>query len=190
MKKLLIAGVLAAGLAGPAYAAWQDYQYPELNFYVTFPAEPKQDAITYTAPDGSQLAGVQYSVEMDSNIYRIKIVDFSKNEVSRTDVIKQAVDHFRAMGEVQEDIYARISSDFGRNLHILMKDGTVDYLSIYFANNRKLYIIEGVKLPASKNAYALRFKESISFITPPGAGRGGGGGAGGRGGRGGAPAEP
>ncbi len=175
MRKLLFLGVLAAGLASPALAAWQDYQYPDLAFYVTFPAEPKKQDITYTAPDGSKLAGVQYSVEQDSNIYRIQVVDFSNNTIPRTAIVKQAVDHFRALGSVEEDIYARISSDFGRNLNIKLKEGGNDYLSVYFANERKLYIIEGVKLPGSQNAYALRFKELISFITPPGQGRGGAG---------------
>lgn len=195
VRNVMVLGVTIATLAGTtaAMAAWQDYTYADQAFLVTFPADPVVETGTYKAPDGSSLSDKTYTVNQNKILLRATVVDFSSTSTKKADVIRAAVSDYLKKGKLIEDTFARIGSDFGRNLNIMAKDGTHYVSSIYFANGRKLYLIDGVTLPggdAGSNA-PTRFRESLSFVADPaaapaaGAGRGAGGAGGGRGGRGG-----
>jgi len=182
-------------IAAPAFAAWQDYTYPELGFLVTFPAEPKIETGTYRAADGSMLPDRVFTVEQDGLVFRITVVDCSSTTTKKADVIKAAVNDYLKRGELVEDTFARIDTEFGRNLNIAGKDGSRTVASVFFTAARRLYLIEGDTLPGSKDPQSglpTRFRESLSFLnannngTAPGGGRGGRG----RGGRGGAAPAP
>ena len=183
-------------IATPAFAAWQDYTYPELGFLVTFPADPKTETGTYRGPDGTTLPSKIFTVEQDGFRFQITVVDFSSTTATMAGVIKAAVNDYLKRGELVEDTFARIGSEWGRNLNIAGKDGGRTVASVYFTTARKLYLIEGDTLPGSKDPESglpTRFRESLSFVNAnndaaPG-GRGGGG-RGGRGGRGGAAPAP
>ena len=113
-------------IAAPAFAAWQDYSYPELGFLVTFPAEPKVETGTYRAADGSMLPDRVFTVEQDGLVFRITVVDCSSTTTKKADVIKAAVNDYLKRGELVEDTFARIDNEFGRNLNIAGKVAELD----------------------------------------------------------------
>ena len=187
MRRLVILSALVAMFAGPAIAqaGWQDYTYADAGFLASFPAEPKMTTATYKGANGTSVPEKIYSVTQDSRVYSVSVADFAGTPMTQTDAIKYAVEAYRAQGRVIEDQYARIGTDFGRNLNIAGKDKSHTVVAIFFSKN-KLYQIAGVSLPADKDPQSnapARFKESLSFVGDTPAGGAGGGGAGGAGGR-------
>lgn len=170
MRKLVLATALLAGLDGPALAqGWQEFDYPDPGFSVTFPGTPTVESGTYRAGDAT-LPEKMYSLKQDSRLYQVEVVDFSSSPISKADAIKQVVAAWAAKGRVVEDTFARIDNEFGRNLNVAENDGSRSVGSIYFVG-RKLYIIKGTSLPGDKDPQSndpTRFKESLSFIAPPG----------------------
>src|SRR5579872_4134677 len=188
MRKLIVFNALVAVLSSPALAAsWQEFDDPDAGFSVTFPGQPKVETSTYAA-GGVSLPERVYSLTQDSRIYRMQVVDFSSTSTTKADAIKQAVSAWGAKGQVIEDTFARIDTDFGRNLYVAEKDGSRSVGSIFFVS-RKLYIIEGISLPTDKDPQSndpTRFRESLSFMSEN---AGGGNGRRGGGRRGGSPPD-
>ena len=195
MRIWILAGALSALLVAPALAqSWQEFTYPDDNFIITFPGTPTITTGTYKVGGVSAPEKI-YALKVPGRVFEMEVVDFSGNQVSKADAIKQAVADWTKDGTVAEDTFARIDNDFGRNLNVLHKDGSRSVGSIYFLN-RKLYLIQGVSLkndPDPQSGQPTRFRESLSFVQGSPAARGGrgGGGRGGAGGgrRGGAPGD-
>src|SRR3954451_9534051 len=100
MRKLSILAWLGTAvlIAAPAFAAWQDYSYPDLGFLVTFPSEPKVETGTYRAADGTMLPDRVFTVEQDALVFRITGVDCSSTATKKADVIKAAVNDYLERG--------------------------------------------------------------------------------------------
>lgn len=201
VRNVMFVGTLVATLTGStaAFAAWQDFTYADQQFLVTLPSEPVIATGTYKTADGTSLPDKTYTVTQGKFVFQATVVDFSSTTTKKADVLRSVVAEYLKKGKLIEDTYGRIGSDFGRNLNIDGKNGHW-VSSIFFANGRKLYLIDGITLPGGDMGSGLptRYRESLSFVADPAAapagGRGAGGAGGGRGaggaGRGGRGAAP
>ena len=167
MRSVFIFASLIALLASPAAAqtAWMEYNYPELGFTVSFPADPTVEMLPYKAPDGTNLNETLYSVREETGIYSMAIVDFSDISIDGTAAIDQAVAALRETGDVKLDIAARVNRNFGRQLSIAGKDGSHSAVAVFFANHR-LYLIQGTVLasnPDPGSGEGVRFQQSLRF---------------------------
>jgi hypothetical protein len=62
---------------------WKEYDYPDLGFAVSFPADPIVEMLPYTAADGSFANEIRYSVRDGADVYSASVVDLS-NTASMT----------------------------------------------------------------------------------------------------------
>ena len=160
----LLAFILAAFAASaPAGAqSWKEYEYPNFNFTIAFPAEPRAETTAYQASDGRSVEARVYSVVGDSGEFKVTIVDLSHTEMSEGAVMAFAVFSLSRGGEVKIDIPHSTRRIIGRQASIDGVDGSQIYASIFF-HRRRLYQIEG-KVPAGgSNADAIRFQQSFDF---------------------------
>jgi hypothetical protein len=152
-----------------------EYNYPELGFTVSFPADPIVQTLPYKAPDGSDVDETLYSVREGDGVYTIAIVDLGNTDGAAA--IDRAVAALHESGDVKLDIPARVNRNFGRQLSIVGKDGSHSAVAVFFANHR-LYQIQGTILASSEDLGSgdgVRFQQSLRFT-----GDNGGAGFGGR----------
>src|SRR5882757_8655250 len=99
----LLAFILAAFAASaPAGAqSWKEYEYPNFNFTIAFPAEPRAETTAYQASDGRSVEARVYSVVGDSGEFKVTIVDLSHTEMSEGAVMAFAVFSLSRGGEVK-----------------------------------------------------------------------------------------
>jgi hypothetical protein len=160
----LIAFILAALVAsGPAAAqSWKEYEYPDYNFTIAFPGEPRVDTTAYQASDGRSVEARVYSVVQDGAEFKVTIADLSHTQMSEGAVMAYAVFTLSRGGEVKIDIPHSTRRIIGRQASIDGIDGSQIYASIFF-HHRRLYQIEG-KVPAGgSTADAIRFQQSFDF---------------------------
>jgi hypothetical protein len=165
----LIGAILAIVLfaSGPAAAqSWQEYRYPEYSFGVSFPAEPTVETRSYQTADGGTAPAQVYSVARDNSLFTMTVVDLSNVKTDEKAVIDHAIKMLAQGGEVKLDIPHRISRVYGRQLSITGPDGRHSSIALFY-NQRRLYQIEGVALPAGADATAeaIRFQQSLIFTN-------------------------
>lgn len=173
MRFAVILSALGFLAAGPALAqSWQDYNYPDDGFSVSFPQAPKVESLSYAAAGGAMLKEQVYSVTQPDNIYRAIVIDYTPTGDEQSAAIDAAVKRLSETGTVAVNIDARVGENYGRQLSINGKDGSHTVAAIFFVN-QKLYQIEGTVLasnPDPQSSNATRFQQSLNF------GRGGFGG--------------
>ena len=158
----------AAILAAPAAAlaqAWQDYPFPDAGFAVHFPARPEVTKGAYRRGDGTSVPATIYSARAENMIYTITVADFSKTAVKSDAAIAEAEKLAIGDGKVRAVVDARINSQYGRELSLKRKDGSVSMLAIFFFKNR-LYQLDGKAMPPDADGgatYAMRFQQSLQF---------------------------
>jgi hypothetical protein len=163
-------------LTGPAGAqsTWQEYTYPDQQFAVSFPGAPTITTAPFTAANGTQVTQTLYSVQQDTGLFRVAVIDFSTAGIDRTTAIDQAVAELRAKGDIKLDIQARVQRNIGRYLNLASNDGSHTIAAVFFGANR-LYEIEGT-VPASNpdalSGEMIRFQQSLRFMGDAAGARG------------------
>ena len=176
MRLLVIPLVLTASLTSPAAAqsTWQEYTYPDQQFAVSFPAEPTGTAMRYRAADGTMQPETLYSVQQDTGLFRVTVIDLANTGIDETAAVNQAIGGLREKGDVKLDIPARVQRNYGRYLNIAGNDGSHTIAAVFFGNNR-LYEIEGTvpaSNPDSLSGEMIRFQQSLRFMGEAAGGRG------------------
>jgi hypothetical protein len=160
---MLIPAVFA--FATPAAAqGWKEYSYPDYSFAVTFPAEPQIQTTTYPVGGDRTVSARVYAVRRDDAEFKVTVADLGDPAPEEAAVIGNAIKTLSAGGEVKVNIPHRINRVFGRQLSIVMGDGSRTSLALFDYNGR-LYQIEGKSLSAGGNATAdaIRFVQSLAF---------------------------
>ena len=176
MRSWIIVAVFTATLGGSAVAqsTWQEYTYPDQQFAVSFPAEPTVSAVSYLAADGKMLPETLYSVQQDTAVFRVAVIDFSNTVTDGTAAMNQAVAALSEKGDVKLNIPARVQRNYGRYLNVAGTDGSHTIAAVFFGNNR-LYEIEGT-VPASNpdalSGEMIRFQQSLRFMGEAAGARG------------------
>ena len=180
MRLAIAAGSLFAMWISAATAdTWKEYDYPDLGFAVSFPADPIVEMLPYTAADGSLANEIRYSVRDGADVYSASVVDLSNTGIDDATALEHAVAQLREQGEIKLDIPARVTRHRGRQLSVTGNDGSHSAVAIFFSSG-KLYEIKGTVLPESDDpgsGDAIRFQQSLRFtgdnFGPPFGGRGG-----------------
>jgi hypothetical protein len=162
----LIALFAALLLAGPAAAAedWMEYSYPDLDFTVHFPVDPKIETTAYQAPDGRALEARTYSVAQDSGTFTMTVADLPEGTTDENALVDGAVKKMSEGGVVKFDIQHRIRAVYGRQLGVAGTNGGYAYIAVFY-HNKRLYQIEGKAFVAGGQAEvdAMRFQQSLDF---------------------------
>ena len=159
-----IAFVLAMFIAGAPAAAqsWEEYNYPEYAFSVTFPAEPKIETTAHEVAEGRLAPARVYSVRQDKGEFKMTVADLANTALDEKAVIDHAVKLVSANGDVKVNYPHRIYGVYGRQLSLVGKDGSRSMVAMFDVMGR-LYQIEATVLPGG-NAFELtRFQQSLVF---------------------------
>jgi hypothetical protein len=152
-------------LASPAAAqSWQEYSYPDYSFSVSFPAAPQTGTVTFKVGGDRAVAARVYSVRRDDAEFKVTVAEIGNLGLEEKAVIDQAIKALSSGGEVRVNIPHRINRVFGRQISILLEDGSRTSAALFDFNGR-LYQIEGRSLPtgADSTADAIRFVQSLVF---------------------------
>ena len=166
MRLRSLALIAALALPGAALAqSWQDYDYPEAGFAVHFPAAPAVAKAGYTTSKGLSAPCVVYTVRQPDAVYTMTVADFSRASATSDDAISDAVKVATGAGEVRADVEARINRQYGRELSVRQKDGSISILAIFFFD-KHLYVLHGQALAPDADGAApkaVRFQQSLQF---------------------------
>ena len=159
--------LLVMMLAGPAAAQeWKEFQGPDAQFTVHFPADPSIEMVTYDTPDGRSFDAHVYSVALGTGIFMLTVANVpeSGNQVQEDTLMNEAVKRMTDGGVVKFDIQHRVRWFYGRQLGIAGATGGYSYVAVFHHNNR-LYQIEGKAFAAGGQAEAdaMRFQQSLDF---------------------------
>ena len=117
----LIALVLAAFVVSAPAAAqtWQEYNYPDYSFSVSFPAAPQIETTTYQVADGRSVPAHVYSARQNNGVFKVTVADLANTGLQESAVIDHAVKMLSQGGEVKVDFPHRIYQVYGRQLSLL-----------------------------------------------------------------------
>src|SRR5438477_4580498 len=110
---MIIAIASAFATAVGAQSTWQEYSYPDKQFAVSFPTQPRVTTMPFMAANGATVMQTIYSVQKDTASFRVAVIDLSSTGIDRTAAINQAVAAFGARGNVKLDIDARVQANYG-----------------------------------------------------------------------------
>jgi hypothetical protein len=160
----VIGFILALFLAGPAFAEWKEYEFPDYAFSVHFPADPKIESTTFKAPDGRSFEARVYSAADDTGSFKMTIAEVPDGGTDQNALVNHAVNSMIEGGTIKFDISHRIRSVYGRQLGVAGTNGGYSYLAVFYHKNR-LYQIEGKAFVAGGQAEldAMRFQQSLDL---------------------------
>src|SRR5438552_10684534 len=160
----LIAFVLAAFVVSAPAAAqtWQEYNYPDYSFSVSFPANPIIETTTYQVADGRSVPARVYSARQNNGVFKVTVADLANSGLQENAVIDHAVKMLSQDNEVKVDFPHRIYQVYGRQLSLVGKDGSRSTVAVFDTNGR-LYQIEAKILPGGADTDLIRFQQSLIF---------------------------
>jgi len=160
---LLILLAAAAGRAGAQ--TWEPYSFSESGFTAQYPARPSASAGSYTTSTGLVVPAMTYKAEQDGVTYSVTVADFSGKPPGQDAAIEDGVKVLARTGEIKVDARARIDRDWGRELSIAGRDGTLTAAAVFFVKG-KLYVLTGTVSPSASPTAAMRatrFEETLEF---------------------------
>lgn len=175
MRNLVITATVVAAIATTAAAqsTWQEYTYPDQQFAASFPAVPTVTAASFKTASGATVPETIYSVQQDTGVFRLAVIDFTNTGIDRMAAIDQAVMALQQNGDVKLNMQARVQRNYGRYLNIAGIDGSHTIAAVFFGNGR-LYELEGT-VPASNpdalSGEMIRFQQSLRFMGDAARGR-------------------
>jgi hypothetical protein len=160
----LIAFVLAAFVVSAPAAAqtWQEYNYPDYSFSVSFPAAPQIETTTYQVADGRSVPAHVYSARQNNGVFKVTVADLANSGLQEKAVIDHAVKMLSQGNEVKVDFPHRIYQVYGRQLSLVGADGSLSTVAVFDTNGR-LYQIEAKILPGGNDTDLIRFQQSLIF---------------------------
>ncbi len=144
-----------------------EYENLEDNFAVNFPGEPVVENTTYRLGSGQDVSARVYSVENETGIYSVTVVDYADVDVEeRANAIAHASENFRGRGgEVTSDEVGSYEGMDTQMMRITNPDASRSFIAIVHppANTGilHLYIAEG-RAPADGVVPGL-FQQSLSL---------------------------
>jgi hypothetical protein len=163
MRLFVLIPALFAFAAPAAAQSWQEYNYPDYSFSVSFPAEPQIHTATYPVTGDRTVNAQVYTVHRDDAEFTMTVADLGDPRPEETAVIDYAIKTLSAGAEVKVNIPHRINRVFGRQLSIVQGDGSRASVALFDYDGR-LYQIEGKSLPGGNaTADVIRFVQSLAF---------------------------
>lgn len=169
IRFIALASVCLMSLPAAA-ASWQEFNYPEMGFAVSFPSAPSVTKGSYQTMSGVSLPATLYAVQQDNVSYRLTVADFSGDKKEQASALSDAVKILSRGGEVKLDVEERVDMNYGHALTIAGKDGSLANVAVFFYQSR-LYQIEGRATGANADSVSsalLRFQQSLQFAGTPG----------------------
>jgi len=159
-----IAFVLAtfAASAPAAVEGWEEYNYPEYAFSVTFPANPKVETTTYQVADNRSVPAHVYSVREANAVFKMTVAELAGTNLDESAVIGHAIKTLSESGTVKINIPARIYRTYGRHITVEGADGSRSMVSMFDITGR-LYLIEAKMPPGGSEFELTRFQQSLVF---------------------------
>ena len=162
----LVSIILALFFTGSAMADdWKEYENPEYSFTIHFPVDPIVETTTYRTDDGRSFEARAFSVEQQSGLFRVTVIDMPGQETGEdASAVKEAAKMLAQGGAIKFDIPHRVRRVYGRQLGIAGPAGGYSYVALFYYKNR-LYQIEGRAFVAGGQAEvdAARFQQSLDL---------------------------
>ena len=170
MNRAIGSAILLLFLAAAAPPAnWREYAYPEHGFAIQFPAAPKIEKSTYTAPWARELPATTYSVEQDHILYKMTVAELPAGTQDGANYLGEAAYYLMREGDVIFTDIPRIDQAqngvFGIGMVVDAEDGRRVRSSIYVTKGR-LYRADAIVLPArgdKDQAIPSRFEQTLRF---------------------------
>lgn len=158
--------------AGPASAAaFQEYDFPDQQVAIQFPAKPKLEKSTYTSIYAKGLPAVVIAAEDDHVLYKLTVVDLSSHPDNGANFLNEAANRILRDSEILFTDFTRVYQDersvFGTTVVSDRKDGTRVRTTLY-GHRGRLYIAEAIVLPERGDkdmTTPSRYDQTIRF--PP-----------------------
>ena len=175
MRRIVQAAVLLAAFVFAASGAaraqtWTDYPYPDAGFQVQFPVAPTLSNNVYRTATGVSAPARVYAARDGGIDYSVTVADFAASTLQAQAAIDDAVAMFGRTGDIKLDVSERIDRQFGRELRVLGRDGSLTATAIFFVDHR-LYVLAGRTLtpnPDPASPLTVRFQQSLQFIDKDG----------------------
>src|SRR5215813_4751257 len=100
--RLLALILVTFAISGPAAAQnWQEYNYPDYAFTVTFPADPKIETTSHEVADGRSVPARVYSVRQDKGEFKMTVADLANTGLDENAIIDHAIKTLSQGGTVK-----------------------------------------------------------------------------------------
>jgi len=97
--------LLAFAFSAPALAqSWEEYNYPEYAFSVSFPVNPKVETTAYEVADGRSVPARVYSASQDKAQFKMTIADLANTGLDEKAVIDHAIKRLSKGGTVRVNV--------------------------------------------------------------------------------------
>ena len=158
--------------AGPAAAEdWMEYNYPDQDVAIQFPAKPQVMKSSYDSIYVKGLPSMVISAEDDHVLYKLTVIDLTTRSDMGTNFLNEVANRMQRDGEVLftdfPHVYQGVRSVFGVTLVVDRMDGSRERASLYHHKGR-LYIAEAIVLPVRGDKDMVtpsRYDQTIRF--PP-----------------------
>ena len=155
--------LLAFAFSAPALAqSWEEYNYPEYAFSVSFPVNPKVETTAYEVADGRSVPARVYSASQDKAQFKMTVADLANTGLDEKAVIDHAIKRLSKGGTVRVNVPARIYQVYGRQLTVEGADGSRSMVAMFDIMGW-LYQIEAKVLPGGNEFELTRFQQSLVF---------------------------
>jgi hypothetical protein len=117
--RIIAVAVAALVVSGPAAAqSWEEYNYPQYAFSVSFPVNPKVETTAYEVADSRSVPARVYSASQDKAQFKMTIADLANTGLDEKAVIDHAIKRLSQGGTVRVNVPARIYQVYGRQLTV------------------------------------------------------------------------
>ena len=183
MRLFVLAAAAAALLSSqPAFAAWQEFAYPELGFVVAFPAPPSTSTGTYSSVLVEKAPTHIFTLKQGNSLFIATVVDMMERKEEGASLMGESEFLMHLLGDTKGNSTSRVepgkAAVYGRQITIDIRDGVIpeqagqteaahkwfkaatgmeipagSRLTInLFFNRGRLYMIQGINLPAQGDA--------------------------------------
>ena len=136
----LSVGLISTG--GAVAQPWTKYVNRDLHFTINFPREPHVEHGTYVTASGHAIPSQVFSVEHDTALYRLTVVEFSEHRDLERGATAHAAEILMRRGAGDHNRFAYMDGLPGHQLSLHEPSGRRLQATVYLYDHR-LYIVEG-----------------------------------------------
>jgi len=162
---------LFLGAAPVTAEEWKEYNYPEQEVAIQFPAKPEVTKSTYNSIYAKGLPSVVISAEDDHVVYKLTVIDLSSHPNNGANFMNEVANRVIRESEILFTDFTRVYQDeksvFGTTVVFDRKDGARVRTTLY-GHRGRLYMADAIVLPARGDKDMTtpgRYDQTIRF--PP-----------------------
>lgn len=153
-----------------AQSSWQEYEYPDQQFAISFPGEPSIQKLPVKTVEGVTAPETLYTVRHERDLFQVAVLDLARVHYDRRRIFAEIVDDVTKRAQVKFTSPARVQGTMGVYLTMIGRTGNHSVGGIFLANDR-LYEVEGTVPATNEDALSgemARFEQSLRFTGTAG----------------------